>query len=196
MPRITDLSASAGNSVITTYNLEFNGGAGSIFYEVAGETSEQLQTSISVSTTPGVTYLFRYRVKNIFGFSDGYSPITELKSAISPETPTDLQTSIQGRNVKIQWTPASDNYDQVVRFEIEFESASHQWIQETLTCDGADDLIKTTNECLVPLTTLLSNYNLQQGDSVNVRVAATNTIGTSSYIQTQGVLIETVPLAP
>ena len=50
--------------------------------------------------------------------------------------------------------------------------------------------------CLVPLSTLLLKYNLRQGDPVNVRVASTNSIGTSPFIQTQGVLIETVPIAP
>jgi hypothetical protein len=113
-----------------------------------------------VTTTPGVTYLFRYRVKNIFGYSIGYSPETEVKSAVAPDAPIDLQTSISGRNIKVEWTPSSDNYDEVIRFEIEIESASNEWIQETLTCDGADEDIKLTNECLVSLTTLTEDYNL------------------------------------
>jgi hypothetical protein len=44
MPRILDMSVWSGNTNITSYNLEYNKGAGSIFYEVAGETSEQLET--------------------------------------------------------------------------------------------------------------------------------------------------------
>jgi len=52
-------------------------------------------------TVPGVTYLFRYRVKNIFGFSYNYSPVSMIKSAIAPNAPTNLSTSISGRNVLI-----------------------------------------------------------------------------------------------
>jgi hypothetical protein len=40
MPRITDLSDEAGGTEITSYNLEYNNGEGSVFYEIAGETTE------------------------------------------------------------------------------------------------------------------------------------------------------------
>jgi hypothetical protein len=40
MPRITDLSDEAGGAEITSYNLEYNNGEGSVFYEIAGETTE------------------------------------------------------------------------------------------------------------------------------------------------------------
>jgi hypothetical protein len=63
--------------------------------------------------------MFRYRVKNIFGFSIGYSPVIEFKSASEPDQPIDLLTSISGRNVKISWTPQNDNYDAITRFEIQ-----------------------------------------------------------------------------
>jgi hypothetical protein len=74
-----------------------------------------------VVTTPGATYLFRYRVKNLLGFSDEYSPVAELKSAKAPLTPESALTSISGKNVKIEWTPSSDNYDTVTRYEIEIK---------------------------------------------------------------------------
>lgn len=73
MADVTDYSPSAGGAEITSYNLEYNKGAGTTFFEVLGFTTEQLETEVTVSTTPGLTYIFRYRVKNIFGFS-GYSP--------------------------------------------------------------------------------------------------------------------------
>lgn len=70
---VMDYSVVAGGSEVTSYNLEYNQGAGLTFVEVVGFTTEQLETVITVTTVPGSTYLFRYRVKNIFGFS-GYSP--------------------------------------------------------------------------------------------------------------------------
>ena len=73
MTEVVDFSPSSGGAEITSYNLEYNNGAGTTFVEVVGLTIEQLETEVTVSTTPGSTYIFRYRVKNIFGFS-GYSP--------------------------------------------------------------------------------------------------------------------------
>ena len=73
MADFIDFSPSAGGAEITSYNLEYNNGAGTTFVEVVGLTIEQLETEVTVTTTPGSTYIFRYRVKNIFGFS-GYSP--------------------------------------------------------------------------------------------------------------------------
>jgi hypothetical protein len=65
--------------------LEYNRGDGSsTFYEVIGETDEQLERVVPVLTVPGLSYLFRYRVKNVHGFSIGYSPEVEIKSAKAP----------------------------------------------------------------------------------------------------------------
>jgi autonomous glycyl radical cofactor GrcA len=63
--------------------------------------------------------MFRYRVKNIFGFSTGYSPVATIKSAKRPEKPASITTSISGQNVKIDWVTPFDNYDSITRFEIE-----------------------------------------------------------------------------
>lgn len=86
---------------------------------MVGYSEEQLLRQITVLTVPGVTYKFRYRVKNIFGFCAGYSPEVEFKSAKEPDTPSDLLTSISGRNIKIQWTAQSENYDPITRYEIQ-----------------------------------------------------------------------------
>lgn len=72
-----------------------------------------------MQTTPGVTYTFRYRVKNIFGFSDSFSEHIEIKSAKPPVAPTNVSTQINGTYVVIQWTPSFNNYDDIIRFEIE-----------------------------------------------------------------------------
>ena len=197
LPEVADFSLQAGGAQITSYNLEYNQGLGSDYFEVTGETQEQLLTQITVSTTPGLTYSFRYRLKNIFGFSQHYSPPVEIKSATAPDAPTDLLSEVSGRNVRISWAAASDNFDPLTRFEVEIQDKAGTWISETTTCDGADETIRTNAECFVPLLTLISsNYLLEQGDRVNIRVAATNKMGTSAYTQIEGVPVETVPLKP
>ena len=70
-----------------------------MFYEING-LLENLQKTLVVNTIAGETYAFRYRVKNIFGFSS-YSPVSIFKSAKAPNTPTSLVTSIVGKSVLI-----------------------------------------------------------------------------------------------
>lgn len=188
MPEIVDGSVAAGGAQITSYNLEYNGGAGNVFVEVAGETTESLLQHITVLTTPGSTYTFRYRIKNVFGFSNSFSPTAEFKSAAAPSPITQLTTELAGRNVLIAWLASSDNYDTTTRFEIQIKSISEVWFDETLTCDGASETILTNNECSIPLTTLQeNNFQLVRGSTISVRVAATNSIGTSAFTYLEGV---------
>jgi hypothetical protein len=196
MPEIVSYSAQAGGSLVTSYVLEYNRGSGSVFFEVTGFTVEQLERTIIVQGTPGVTYTFRYTIKNILGFSIGYSPETVIKCAKAPAAPVIVTTTIIGKNVVIQWTPSSDNFDRVIRFEIEIKSFTGVWLQSTLTCDGSSAQIRQDNQCSVPLVTLIQVYNLKQGNYVEVRIASTNTIGTSNYTYSTGVYIQTVPLTP
>jgi hypothetical protein len=128
MPEILSFTDEAGGAEITSYNLEFNGGAGSTFYEVTGQTFEQLNRVITVVTVPGETYLFRYRIKNIFGLSAGYSPVSKVKSAKAPNMPLTATTSIDGNNIKIEWTPSSENFDAISRFNIEIKTSAGEWL--------------------------------------------------------------------
>lgn len=84
-----------------------------------------------------MTYIFRYQVKNILGFSIGYSPETVIKCAKAPSSPISVTTTVSGKNVLIQWTPSNDNFDTVIRFEIEIKDYTGAWLQNSLTCDGA-----------------------------------------------------------
>ena len=92
MPQVSDYSLEAGGTEITSYNLEYNQGLGANFVEVIGATTENLSRTILVPTTSGETYVFRYRSKNIFGFSPDYSPTVTIKSAKAPEAVSTIQT--------------------------------------------------------------------------------------------------------
>lgn len=83
---------------------------------------------ITVVTVPGETYLFRYRIKNIFGLSAGYSPVSKVKSAKAPNMPLTATTSIDGNNIKIEWTPSTENFDAISRFNIEIKTSAGEWL--------------------------------------------------------------------
>ena len=52
-------------------------------------------------------------------------------SAKAPSPPLSVQTSISGPNVLIEWAPADDNYDEVLRFEIIVQKKDGSWSQDT-----------------------------------------------------------------
>lgn len=145
-----------GGSAITSYNLEYNGGSGTVFSEIIGETSDSLLTTTAKSSlTAGTTYTFRYRVKNIHGWS-GYSPTVDILCAKVPDTPAAATTSVSGTNVVIDWTAvAGINGDAIDLYLIEIlDTTGTTYSTDTTNCDGADSTIMTNTQCSIPLTTL------------------------------------------
>ena len=49
MPEVTSGSLAAGATTISSYNLEWNKGSGTQFYEVIGETSESLDRTVTLT---------------------------------------------------------------------------------------------------------------------------------------------------
>jgi len=98
-----------------------------------------------VQATAGVTYTFRYSIKNIIGFAIGYSPEIEIKCALAPLPPVSVTTTVSGKNVLIQWSPSSDNFDTVIRFNIEIKDYTGLWVHSIQTCDGSSVQIRQDN---------------------------------------------------
>jgi hypothetical protein len=67
------------------------------------------------------------------------------------------------------------------------------------SCDGSDLTIMADLECKVSLTSLLEEpFSLAQGDLIQARVTAVNSVGssTASVLNSFGVLLELVPHKP
>jgi hypothetical protein len=122
MPEIVDNSDLSGGATITSYGLEWNGGAGTTFSDVSGGTADNLSRTISVTTTAGNTYKFRYRIRNIFGWSAAYSPELTVLSAKIPTTPDSVATVISGLNVLLSWTTPTANSSPITSFTIEIRA--------------------------------------------------------------------------
>ena len=122
MPEIVDNSDLTGGATITSYGLEWNGGAGTTFSDVSGGTADNLSRTISVTTTAGNTYKFRYRIRNIFGWSAAYSPELTVLSAKIPTTPVSVATVISGLNVLLSWTTPTANSSPITSFTIEIRA--------------------------------------------------------------------------
>lgn len=95
----------------------------------------------------------------------------------------------------ISWVAPSANGVAISSYLIEIQNSASAWVTETTSCDGSSTTVKTNLYCIIPMTTLTSTFSLTYDTLVNVRVSATNSIGTStlSSVNTSGAKIRTVP---
>ena len=113
----------SGGSEIISYNLEWNTGAGTTFYEITGESVNNPERIVTKGElTPGTLYQFRYRIKNIYGFSL-YSPVVEIFCAKVPAVIVTPTLSYVGKNVKIVWTAPDNNFNAIKGYKVEILQA-------------------------------------------------------------------------
>lgn len=145
----------SGYASISSYNLEWNNGAGTVFYELTGGATENLaRTFPTTAVTAGVLYTFRYRVKNLFGFSTSYSPEANVLAADKPDAPAAAATTIVGVNVRISWVQPSTNGATLISYSIQIADAAGTWKEDSTYCDGADPDIKANALCAIPMAVL------------------------------------------
>jgi hypothetical protein len=154
MPEVST-GQESGYASISSYNLEWNQGAGTVFYELSGGTTESLTRQILTTlVTAGQSYTFRYRVKNLFGFSTSYSPEASILAADKPDAPTAATLAIAGVNVDISWVPPATNGASLISYSIQIADVHGAWQEDTTYCDGADSDVKANAVCAVPMSVL------------------------------------------
>lgn len=111
----------AGYATITSYGVQWDQGQNNgSFYEIAGETSDSLQTSFIVTSSISISqsYTFRYHAKNVFGFGN-YSPTSTIKAIDVPDQPTNVAIANSGANVVITWNEPNANGSPITYYDIE-----------------------------------------------------------------------------
>ena len=58
-------------------------------------------------------------------------------------------------NIRISWSPPTDNFKTVTAYQIEIEDVDGTYIEDVDNCDGSNDLILTQMYCDVPVKTSL-----------------------------------------
>jgi hypothetical protein len=92
-----------GGSPITSYSIEWDLGTGFAFTPVVGhDTNNVLLEYTFNSLTKGSVYRFRYRVRNLYGWS-AYSDEVERMAAMVPYTPVAPMTSNTQTSVTVAW---------------------------------------------------------------------------------------------
>jgi len=198
MPEIT-AGDDEGGSPITSYALYWNGGGASTTYtELIGETSANMVRTFFKNSgiTPSETYKFKYKVKNIYGFS-GESPILTVLAAKEPDAPAFPSTTLIGTDVTIDWAvPANVHGDAVIKYSVLIKSSTGDWYEDLTDCDMS---LSASTDCTIPMLTFSqSPFNLPEGALIEAKVAAGNTIGYGPYSteNTAGETVLTVPQAP
>lgn len=77
-----------GGSEIISYELQMDNGKGGAFSSLIGLSSNSLETTYTIASgiQSGGMYRFRYRSRNINGWSE-WSPITYIRAATVPQRP-------------------------------------------------------------------------------------------------------------
>jgi len=120
----------SGSSEIISYNLEWNTGAGTTFYEIIGESVNNPDRVITkTELTPGTLYSFRYRIKNIYGFSI-YSPVAEIFCAKVPAVIAVPTLTNVGKNVKIDWAAPDNNFNPIMGYKVELQRSDGEWFED------------------------------------------------------------------
>lgn len=120
---------------------------------------------------------------------------------IAPSTPAAPTTTVSGADVAISWTKPDTNGSNLTAYTILIQKKSGSFVTDTTNCNGIDYISQASPSCTVPLSALTgSPFLLLVGDSVNVKLTATNAIGTSGESPTgngaQIVKAPSTPVAP
>lgn len=140
MPTVT--GSNNGGSTILSYSLEWDAGYNNgTFTSLIGYSSYQLSTTyVATGLIEGLTYRFRHRVYNIFGWS-GYSSVVSGIAAVVPQQPiapivTNVDTSIQ-----VEWIKPYNGGNIITSYTVEFKKSDGTYQAESTYCLGTDATI-------------------------------------------------------
>jgi hypothetical protein len=173
-----------GGSAITSYHLQWNSGDGTdTFTDLVGqEGSDYASTSylLVAGVVSGTTYKFQLRAKNKWGFG-GFSASAEITASSTPGTAAAPTTVISGSNVRVSWVAPLDYGSVITSYQVTVATSASAFVEETVSCNGADAAIITALACEIPLATLrASPFSLAFDDTVSAKVVALNINGAGS----------------
>ena len=179
MTEIT-LTEDTGGSAIVSYSLEWDGGSLGLSYEaLVGYDSNNIQLAyIKDSLTNGIVYSFRYRVRNIYGWSP-YSNVLQQIAARHPDDPVAPVTQNTATSVTISWQLPYNGGSGVTAYILQITGATAGVFHEEPTyCNAQHDSTVINNRfCAIPMSVLTSDFQLEQGTEVVARVLAINSLG-------------------
>lgn len=172
-----------GGKPILDYLIEYDQGTGFMWTTlVSSVTQKEYQVENLIQ---GVTYKFRVLARNEVGYSSASEEL-EVLTAIVPEAPIDVVTSVVANDIVIDWNHPSADFNadygaSLIRYSIVIQSSDEENFYEELNhCDGSNTAIIDSHTCSIPISVLLgAPFDLST--SVYAKVLATNVVGDSQY---------------
>lgn len=174
-----------GGAEVLSYNVQWDAGSGGMnFIELVGYTTPFLSLEYTVlnsveGLTPGLSYKFKYRAGNKYGWGE-YSTEVSFVAAAIPLQALPVTTQIENYYVKIQWEMPNDQSSEIIEYEILIKQQDGKFSKPTgQFCKGTDWSVVQNRYCHVPMQSVLRQapFNLQYNDLVVARIRARNQIG-------------------
>ncbi len=132
--------------------------------------------------TAGQSYKFRYRVRNIFGWSP-YSDVLTVLAATKPDRPAMVTTVNVGTSVRIDWVAPYNGDSTLLYYVLVIKTKAGAFVEEPINCNArSDNTVFNNKYCVIPMDVLTSaSFSLVQGDVIVAKVLAANVIGESQF---------------
>ena len=155
-----------------------------------GDDSPTLSTTFTITSdiVKGVAYRFRYRARNIVGWSE-YSPIASLSASTVPTAPSrPTYVSSTDDQIVLSFSRSIDNGGSLIttyELEVDGETISDY----DFSADGYSYTVDRT-------TLTLSNVTLTTGNTYRFKFRAVNANGPSAWSQPTSVAFAPLPASP
>jgi hypothetical protein len=165
-----------GGSALIDYTVEYDAASSGVtFTELASGLTDTSYTATGL--TQGLTYQFKVKARNSYGFSLTYSSIVSILTAQPPAQPSAPVTTWSPDDVVVTWTAPDDGGSPITGYTVSILQSDADYSVDLTNCDMSSSTAVT---CTIPVTALRTTpYSLEWGSSVFAKVIATNAYGNS-----------------
>ena len=174
-----------GGSAILSYHIVYQDpDTGDSWIELQGASSNALTTSYTVmGAQPAKVYSFKYRARNIFGWSAEYSDIAQIATIIAPAVmdPSQVSSTVSGTNIVLTWSAPAENGAQLLEYEVYFAESTA--VDATFSkTDSYCASVLGAEDCAVPFEQFKASnsatvFSYVQGEAIRIKVRARNAMG-------------------
>ena len=185
---------SNGGDLIIDYRIQMAQGD-DVYSEVASGVTMTYHTVTGL--TAGLTYKFMIESRNVVYYSSPSTPI-EVLCAAKPDIVATPTTTNSNSVIVLDWDAPAENGLPITNYHILVQTSSLTFVQDLNYCIGNDANVLSNTECSIPQSLLIvSPYSLSMGDSVYVKISATNAYGSSDFsAMGNGAVVQLVPYQP
>ena len=171
-----------------SYELQIDDGFGGDFISLIGADTDSLETTYTIEDgiVQGTIYRFRYRSKNVNGWSE-FSPITYIKAATTPSRPpAPIFDGATATTIDLNFLPSEDSRgSEILRYELEMNTGAGSTTYNTITAYDSEESYQ-----------VVASDGLASGEIYKFRYRAVNEYGEGDYSDTIEVGASSFPDPP